>query len=122
MREYTYYMPGLERDSTDRLNILLAELTRRWPLAKGSLVEVRKPCVRPRCLACQSGRRHPAFIFSFMEKGRRRCMYVPRALVAALRRAIENGRWMEGQIAQQGRLLIEEFRREQAGRSPHRGE
>ena len=112
---YTYYMPNPERINTERQNAFSIELARRWPMAKGSLAEVRKPCIRPRCRACQSGRRHPAFLFSFTEEGRRRCMYVPRALVPQLRRAIENGRWMEGQMAQTGPRIIEQFRRQRAG-------
>ena len=75
--------------------LLLAEVARHWPMAKGSLAEVRKPCVRPGCRACASGRKHPAFLFSFTDQGRRRCRYVPRDLVPALRQAIANGRWME---------------------------
>ncbi len=46
---------------------------KRWPMAKGSLAEVRKPCVRRNCRACLSGRKHPAFTFGFREKGRQRC-------------------------------------------------
>jgi len=89
----------------------LAELAKRWPVAKGSLAEVRKPCVRADCRACRSGRKHPAFIFGFREQGRQRCMYVPRELVPALRRAIENGRWLERELSRMGRELIEEYRR-----------
>jgi hypothetical protein len=90
---------------------LLAEIARHWPMAKGSLAEVRKPCVRPKCPACASGRKHPAFIFSVSENGRRRCLYVPRDLVPALRQAIANGRWMEEQIRRLGVGLVEEYRR-----------
>jgi len=84
----------------------LEELRRRWPLAKGSLAEVRKPCIRPRCAACARGEKHPAFLFSYAEEGRRRCMYVPRDLVPRLRQAIENGRWAERQLHRMGARLI----------------
>lgn len=90
---------------------LLAEVARHWPMAKGSLTEVRKPCARPGCRACASGRKHPAFLFTFTEGGRRRCLYVPRALVPALRQAIANGRWMEDAMRRMGRWLVEEHRR-----------
>jgi hypothetical protein len=80
----------------------LAELARRWPLAKGCLSEVRKPCIRPRCAACARGEKHPAFLFSFREQGRQRCLYVPRELVPRLRQAIENGRWMEARLVRLG--------------------
>lgn len=90
----------------------LEEVGRRWPLAKGSLAEVRKPCIRPHCAACARGEKHPAFIFSFAEKGRRRCMYVPRELVPRLRQAIENGRWVEEQLHRMGAHLIEAHRQQ----------
>jgi len=89
----------------------LKELARHWPLAKGSLAEVRKPCNRPNCRACRSGERHAAFIFGFREGGRQRCMYVPRELVPALRRAIQNGRWLEQELSGMGRQLIEAYRK-----------
>ena len=88
----------------------LKELTKRWPMAKGSLAEVRKPCIRQNCRACLSGRKHPAFIFGFREKGRQRCMHVPRELAPALRKAIENGRWLEEELSRMGRQLIEAYR------------
>ena len=94
--------------------LLLAEIARRWPMAKGSLAEVRKPCIRPNCRACASGRKHAAFLFSFMDQGRRRCRYVPRDLVPALRQAIAHGRWMEDAMHRTGAWLIEEHRRERA--------
>jgi hypothetical protein len=101
---------------------LLAAVRRHLPMAKGSLAAVRKPCVRPNCAACTSGRRHRAFLFSLMEKGRRRCLYVPAALVPTLRQAITNGRWMEEQMRRTGVRLIEEHRRERRQRpSAHEG-
>jgi hypothetical protein len=96
------------------MNKFLKEVARRWPVAKGSLAEVRKPCVRPNCRACRSGRKHPAFIFGFRENGRQRCLYVPRELVPALKRAIENGRWLEEELSHMGRQLIEAYRQNRA--------
>jgi len=98
----------------------LKELARHWPVAKGSLAEVRKPCNRPNCRACRNGQKHPAFIFGFHEHGRQRCMYVPRKLVPALKRAIQNGRWMEQELSGIGRLLIEAYRRKRQKTSEDR--
>ena len=86
-------------------------------MAKGSLAEVRKPCARPGCQACASGRKHPAFLFSLTDRGRRRCLYVPRELVPALRQAIANGRWMEDAMRRTGLWLVEEHRRQRPKRS-----
>ena len=60
----------------------LRQLQKLWPAIKGSLAEVRKPCIRPNCPACARGDKHPAFILSFTDKGRRRCMYVPTELAS----------------------------------------
>jgi hypothetical protein len=115
-------MEKLRQPSLKDLEVLLADVTRHWPMAKGSLAEVRKPCVRANCPACASGRRHRAFLFSLTEKGRRRCLYVPAALVPTLRQAIANGRWMEEQMRRTGVRLIEEHRRERRQRpSAHEG-
>ena len=100
----------------------LAAIAHHWPVAKGSLAEVRKPCVRAQCTACASGRKHPAFIFSLMEKGRRRCMYVPRDLVEPLRQAIANGRWLQEEVTRMGVRLVEQYRQERTKKSrPRRG-
>jgi len=87
-----------------------------WPLAKGSVAEVRKPCIRPNCRACAEGEKHQAFIFSYKDnKGKRRCLYVPEELVPTLRQALENGRRLEELLSQLGEDLIKEHR-EQRGK------
>jgi hypothetical protein len=91
-------------------------------MAKGSLAEVRKPCVRPSCPACKRGDKHPAFILSFMEEGRRKCMHVPRELVPRLRQAILNGRRMEERLVQTGCEMIREYRRLRDLRPQRKGE
>ena len=83
-----------------------------WPLAKGSLSEVRKPCVRPGCRSCAEGRKHPAWIFTFREKGRQRCLYVPVELVPVLRQALTHGRRLEQRLSQMGKELIQAYRRQ----------
>ena len=93
--------------------VKLAEIRRKmpelWPVAKGSLSLVRKPCVRPGCRACASGEKHPVWLFSFRQAGRRRCMYVPEQAVPILRQAIENGRRLEGLMADAGETLVREM-------------
>lgn len=80
--------------------------------AKGSLVEVRKPCIRPQCRACKAGRKHRAFMFHYAQGGKRRCMYVPLALVDALREALRNGRMVEECLHEAGPALIKAWRQE----------
>jgi len=90
------------------------KLVETYPLAKGSLALVRRPCIRKNCRACQSGRKHAAWIFSFRQSGRQYCRYVPKELVAPLRQAIANGRRLEGLLAQAGADLMDHYRRERA--------
>jgi hypothetical protein len=88
----------------------LDELSHLWPLAKGSLAEVRKPCIRAHCPACQSGRKHPAWLFSFTQGGKRRCRYVPLELVPVLREALDNGRQLEKRLVELGVDLLTRYR------------
>lgn len=89
----------------------LAEIARLWPAARGSLSYVRKPCVRPNCPACARGDKHPSWIFSFYDKGKQRCLYVPQKLVATLRQAIANGRKVEQLLSECGAALVYEGRK-----------
>ena len=81
------------------------------PAVKGTLAEVRKPCVRTNCPACRSGRKHRAFMFHFARDGKRCCMYVPLACVAALRQALSTGRLVEACLHAAGPELIKAWRR-----------
>lgn len=88
------------------LNKLLA----LWPALKGSLAQVRKPCIRLHCRACASGKKHPNYLLAFSHQGRRRCLYVPRAMVPVLKRALHNGRRIERLLFQMGPALVREYR------------
>jgi hypothetical protein len=92
----------------------LAEVAGLWPLAKGSLAQVRKPCIRPNCPACHSGRKHAAVLFSFARQGKRVCRYVPAELEPVLRQALANGRRLEARLAELGEELLLRYRRQRA--------
>ena len=95
------------------------ELLALWPVLKGSLAQVRKPCIRRNCAACARGDKHAAFLWSFTEKGRRRCMYVPAQMVPLLRQGLENGRKLEALLTQLGPMLLRQHRQERTA-SPRR--
>jgi hypothetical protein len=84
----------------------LAQVSNLWPVAKGSVAEVHKPCTRSGCRACAEGRGHRAFIFSHKDGNRRRCLYVPANKVDAMRKAIANGRRIEELLSKAGRQII----------------
>ena len=89
----------------------LAQIASRWPAAKGSVAEIRKPCVRAGCKACAEGRRHRAFILSYKEGARRRCLYVSAERVPALRTAIANGRHIVQLLSQCGAQMVKQARK-----------
>jgi len=98
-------------DAAFRQNFL-RQLQKLWPAIKGSLAEVRKPCIRPGCPACARGDKHPAYILSFTNKGRRRCMYVPTEMVPQLQLALRNGRALEEFLYQLGPELLRHYRQQ----------
>ena len=81
-----------------------------WPALKGSLAEVRKPCIRPNCQACARGDKHPNFLLAFTQNGRRRCLYVPQAMIPAIKQALRNGRRIEQLLYAMGPALLREYR------------
>ncbi len=97
----------------------LHDLQKLWPAIKGSLAEVRKPCIRPNCPACARGDKHPAFILSFTDKGRRRCMYVPAELVPQLQQALRNGKALEALLYQLGPELLRQYRKQRDASPPN---
>jgi len=90
------------------------QLSKLWPAIKGSLAQVRKTCLRPNCRACARGEKHPAFILSFTQGGKRRCMYVPKQLVPLFERALRNGRQIETLLYELGPALLQQQRQQRA--------
>lgn len=109
----------MPKDTKER-RAFLAEAAGLWPVAKGSLAQVRRPCIRATCPACARGDKHPAWIFTFRQKGRQRCLYVRPAFVETLRRAIANGRRLEGLLTREGMALVERGRLEAPSGVPQR--
>ena len=100
------------KNSRDPKADFVRTVTGLWPVAKGSLAQVRRPCMRRNCQACARGDKHPGWIFVFREKGRQRCLYVRKTFVPALREAILNGRRLEERLTRAGQELIERDRQE----------
>ena len=90
---------------------LLEQIRALLPAAKGSVSQIHKPCIRPNCKTCKEGKKHRAFILSWNDGKRRRCTYVPAALVPDLRKAIANGRRIELLLSQTGAQMVSEARK-----------
>jgi len=110
-------MPTDHRFEAEVRKYFHEQLLPLWPVLKGSLCQVRKPCIRPNCPACARGDKHPAFIFSFTQNGRRRCMYVPAELVPLLQEGVANGRKLEALLSEIGPRLLRRFRAERAAKT-----
>jgi hypothetical protein len=95
-----------ERQPSGPQEDFLREISGLWPLAKGSLSLVSKPCVRKACKACAEGRGHPAAIYTHREGGKLRCMHVRPEFVPELRLALSNGRKLEDALARLGREAV----------------
>jgi hypothetical protein len=105
-------MPNPKSSDTALRQNFFRQIEKLWPAIKGSLAEVRKPCIRPNCPACARGDKHSAHILAFTEKGRRRCMYVPAELVPQLQQALRNGRALEEFLYQLGPELLRHHRQQ----------
>lgn len=81
-----------------------------WPALKGSLAQVYKPCIRPGCRACARGSKHPNHLLAFSDKGKRRCLYVPKAMVPVVEQALENGAKIQQLLFEMGPALLKEYR------------
>jgi hypothetical protein len=97
-----------------------ARFQKLWPALNGTLVQVRKPCIRKNCPACARGEKHPAWMLSFSHQGRRHCLYVPLALVPTLRQAHRNGQILQKILYDMGPAIIKEFRRQRTKTTPPR--
>jgi hypothetical protein len=105
-------MPAHSRFDAQLQTQFVQELAALWPVLKGSLTEVRKPCIRPHCRACARDDKHPAFLWTFSEQGHRRCLYVPVELVPLLRQGLENGRRLDARLATLGLAWLKAWRQQ----------
>jgi hypothetical protein len=88
----------------------MAQMQGLWPAIKGSLAQVRKPCIRKNCAACASGQKHPAWILSVVAAGRRSTLYVAEARAGEIQQAIKNGREIEVLLQKAAIQMVKYFR------------
>ena len=88
-----------------------AEAMRTWPVAKGSITEVRKTCGKKGCPRCESGEKHPAWLYMYRLDGKNYSMHVPKALAPVMAEALENGRLLEKQLVKNGIAMIRGYKK-----------
>lgn len=110
--QHTYLMPTPTPFDAQLRAQFREQLAALWPVLKGSLSQVAKPCIRPNCPACAKGDKHPAFLWTFIQGGQRRCLYVPSELVPLVRQGLENGRRLEARLAALGPAWLHAWRQQ----------
>ena len=103
-----------DRENEDNLGdgALLEAIRACGPVAKGSLSSVRMKCAKKGCSVCANGGGHPAWIFAYRVGGRRKCLYVRKRDVPAVREALGRGRRLEALLLEEGVRLIKSLRQE----------
>jgi len=84
----------------------IKEVAKIWPVAKGSIREVKKTCSRKECKACASGKKHSAWLFTYYVNGKQSCKHVPKNKVDLVKQALDNGRKLDLMILESGLELL----------------
>lgn len=77
-----------------------------WPVAEGSLSLRKCPCIRENCPACAAGKGHRSYVLYGRRGSRRFSLYIPKELVPAVRKAIENGVQLQEIVNEAGVRLV----------------
>jgi molybdopterin-guanine dinucleotide biosynthesis protein A len=92
-----------------------AAIQRVWPIAEGSLSLRRSRCIRKKCLACSSGKRHASYVLSGRRGSHRFSIYVPNELAPAVQQAIENGRRLQELMNEAGVRFVHALKKQRKG-------
>ena len=93
----------MDRSERERLRrrrrLLLKRLIAVEEFVRGSVVLMKRKCVRPRCRRCAEGEGHPTWVLTFSENGKTRTVYLGEKRLAEARRLVEDYRrvaeWIE---------------------------
>jgi len=80
---------------------LVQEIAAMGEFVRGSVVLMKRRCMRPGCRRCASGRLHPTWVLTVSSQGKTRTVYLGEARVAEARRMVGNYRRL--------RALVEEL-------------
>jgi len=80
---------------------LVREIAAMGEFVRGSVVLMKRRCMRPGCRRCGSGRLHPTWVLTVSSEGKTRTVYLGEARLAKARRMVGNYRRL--------RALVEEI-------------
>lgn len=78
----------LERKRT----LLLKRLAAAGDFVRGSVVLMKRKCIRPSCPRCRAGERHPTWVLTYSRSGRTRTVYLGQKRLADARRMVARHR------------------------------
>ena len=115
------------RDELDELFVRRLELWQRLVglghVARGSVVVLRRPCVRRGCRRCASGERHAATYLGYRQSGKLHWLYLPKKLIPRAKEWVKNYRAMEkllGEVTQTNVQILRHWAREMSQKNPAR--
>lgn len=96
------------RDKDPREVTTLRRLVRTlWPLLQGSVVLLRRPCIRRGCRRCAAGDKHPATYLSLRRAGKTQLVYLPAAVIREVSTGVGNYRRLQAAVAAATRPWVE---------------
>jgi len=90
--------------------LLWRDVVQAGDFVRGSVVVLRRPCVRKTCGRCRSGEKHPATYLSVKEKGKTRLVYLPKGWVAQAKGWTAEWRRLAGLLGEMSRVNVELLR------------
>ena len=86
--------------------LLLKRLGRSEEFLRGSVVLMKRRCVRPGCRKCGSGERHPTWVLTVSRKGKTHTVYLGEKRVQAARRMVASYRRLREWVEEIGRINL----------------
>ncbi len=100
-------MDAAERGRLLRRRRLLAKrLAGAEEFVRGSVVLMKRRCVRERCRRCDAGEGHPTWVLTVSEGGKTRTVYLGEKRLAEARRLAANYRRVRGWIEEVARVNL----------------
>ena len=98
------HLPSTEREVRSKL----AKMAHTHDFLCASIVNMARPCGRPNC-KCAAGQLHHSLYLSIRVGGKRRMIYVPTRLEAAVRTAVDNHRALKELVRQLSHMRLEKL-------------
>jgi len=102
---------------------LWQKLIRVGPVARGSVVVLRRPCTRKGCRRCAAGERHPATYLGYRQGGKLHWLYLPAKLVPRAKEWVNNYRAMErllGEVSETNVGILRLWAKQMSQKNPAR--